>query len=194
MKFLIIILNLILFSYLTVSAHEGHMDHAAEEAKPVSGNSIYNLKSTWTSQDGKNIKLSQLRGKTLIVAMAYTSCEHACPLLVEDMRKIEKGIADKDAVFALFSFDSEKDTPAKLKDYAVKKRLSERWLLLNGNKKVVRELAAVLGIKYSHQANGDFDHSNIVSLVDKDGIIRFQQMGLNNDPAEFLKNYSELKK
>jgi protein SCO1/2 len=181
------------FSFLTVRAHEGHHMNSDSETPKISGESIYNLKSMWTDQNGKSIKLSDLRGKKLILAMAYTSCQNACPIIVEDMKKIESKIGgSKDTVLALFSFDTEKDTPKKLKEYAEKKRLSDRWILLNGSKKSVRELAAVLGIKYTKLPSGDFDHSNIINLIDKEGIIRFQQVGLNKEPEEFLNQYSKI--
>jgi protein SCO1/2 len=194
MKILYFIASSIFLSALTVSAHEGHKAGSTSEiSAPVSGESIYNLKSTWINQDGKTLKLSELAGKKLILAMGYTGCEHACSLIVEDMKKIEAKAGDhSNAVFAFFSFDTEKDSPKKLKDYAEKRKLSNSWLLFNGSKKAVKELAAVLGIKYSKLPNGDFDHSNLISLIDKEGVIRYQQIGLNKDGEDFLKFYKEL--
>jgi len=150
--------------------------------------SIFNLNSKWTNQDGTTLSLADLRGKKIVLVMAYTSCEHACPLLIEDMKKIESKIEKPDDwLFAFFSFDSERDTPAKLKSYAEKRKLKlGRWELFNGDKKAVSELAAALGVRYEKDEDGDFDHSNIISLVDPDGVVRFQQTGLNQDPGEFL--------
>jgi len=53
--------------------------------------------------------------------MIYTSCKDICPLIVEDMKKIETSIAlitSGKSRFAVFSFDPERDTTRKLKEYA----------------------------------------------------------------------------
>lgn len=175
------------FSF-SASAHESHKESAASSS--IVGTSIYNLKSTWTDQEGTSQKLEKFHGKKVVLAMAYTSCEHACPLLVEDMRKIQSKLDTKtldNFVFILCSFDSIRDTPQKLKSYALKRKLDpDHWVLLNGDAHAVRELAAVLGIKYSKDSKGDFDHSNVISLIDVDGVVQFQQNGLGQDPAEFL--------
>ena len=38
----------------------------------------------------------------------------------------------------------------------------------------VRQLAVLLGVRYRQLPNGDFDHSNIISVLDGDGVLRFQ--------------------
>ena len=55
-------------------------------------NSIYNLNSNWTNQDGKEMQFSDMIGKNMIVVMIYTTCKTACPLLVADMKKIKSKI------------------------------------------------------------------------------------------------------
>ena len=41
----------------------------------ISDMSIYNLPSTWTTQDGKDIQLKDLQGDVLVMVMIYTSCK-----------------------------------------------------------------------------------------------------------------------
>ncbi|CAN5411548.1 hypothetical protein BH10BDE1_BH10BDE1_31140 [soil metagenome] len=171
-------------------AHEGHVV-ATETAQPILGESVYNLKSQWTSQDGKVIQLQDLEGKPVVLAMAYTSCEAACPLIVEDMRKISKGMSAADQKrfsFFLFSFDSQLDTPARLKEYAKKRKLDlAHWQLFHGEPGAVRELAAVLGVRYKKDPKtNDFDHSNVITLLDGKGLIQYQQNGLGEDPKALL--------
>jgi protein SCO1/2 len=187
-------INLLTISLFSVSArvsraHEGHM-HTELAKAANSTDSLYNLNSDWKTQDGKAINLSEFRGKVLIVAMVYTSCKEACPMIVEDMKRIEKDLpisVAKIANFILFSFDTTRDTPEQLKAFASKRKLSsEHWTLLNGDKSTVQNLAAVLGVKYKEDDKGNFDHSNVITLLDQTGVIRFQQLGLNQNPKEFL--------
>src|SRR5690554_1384706 len=44
--------------------------------------SVYNLPSTWQTQEGDTLLLEDLRGKVVVVVMIYTSCQAACPRLV----------------------------------------------------------------------------------------------------------------
>ncbi|MDX1604427.1 MAG: SCO family protein, partial [Salinimicrobium sediminis] len=65
------------------------------ENKELPELSIYNLPSTWTTQNGENIQLEDLRGNVLVMVMIYTSCKAACPRLVADMRNIEKQVPEE---------------------------------------------------------------------------------------------------
>lgn len=180
-------LSLFLFvalSFITeiTIAHEGHPSNT--KIKPMMSDSIFNLKSEWTNQEGQLIAIKDFLGKPTIVAMIYTSCEQACPLIIEDLRKIENALSKKSVgiPFLLFSFDTIKDTPLKLKIFAQSRKLDlNHWTLFNGSKNAVRELAAVLGIRYKKNANGDFDHSNVITLIDAEGLIVEQQIGLNQE-------------
>lgn len=85
----------------------------------ISEMSIYNLPSKWTTQNDENIELKDLRGKTLVMVMIYTSCQAACPRLVADMRNIEKQIPDSkkpNIQYVFVSIDPAVDT---LKDYRI---------------------------------------------------------------------------
>ena len=47
----------------------------------------------------------------------------------------------------------------------------------------VLELAALLGVKYKRDARGQFAHSNVITVLDANGEIVSQQIGLNGDAA-----------
>ncbi len=82
----------------------------------ISDESIFNLTSKWNTEEGKTIQLEDLKGKTLVMVMIYTTCKAACPRLVADMRNIEAQIPKenlKDLRFVLVSIDPETDTTFK---------------------------------------------------------------------------------
>jgi protein SCO1/2 len=155
---------------------------------PMTDKSLYQLKSTWTSDVGKEINLAVLRGRPQVVAMFFTSCEYACPIIVENMKSVERAIPKslRDKVdFLLVSFDVKNDTVEALKAYRAKKELANtHWSLLRGKEDDVRELAALLGINYQRDARGQFSHSNTISVLNAEGEIVFQQAGLNKDAKE----------
>jgi protein SCO1/2 len=178
----------------SAEGHEGHHDAAAKgvtiKAPAVLGSSVFNLNSTWTNEARKSTQLSEFRGKPSVMVMAYTSCEHACPLLMEDMKKIEAVLGKKKADsmnWLFFSLDSDRDTSDALLAYAEKRKLNmSHWILLRADPKAVRELAAVLGVQFKRDATGDFDHSNVISLLNSEGELIYQQVGLNQDPAGLI--------
>lgn len=186
---------LIVLAALFASPAAAH-DHAMSMAKPLIATSVYNLDSIWQDEDGKATPLSALRGQPVILAMAYTSCKDMCPLIVADMIWIEdqankRGLTKN--TFAFFSFDTDIDTPEKLKAYALEHGLDpKRWSLFHGDKSAVRELAAVLGIRYKRDASGNFDHSNVITLLDAEGAISYQQVGSEAHSIDFVKKLEAL--
>ena len=148
--------------------------------------SLYQADSTWTTDQGKNVKLTALQGRPQIVTMFFSTCVSACPLLVNDMKRIEETLPANvrtNVGFALVSFDSELDTPAKLAKYRAQHKLPANWTLLHGEPDDVLELAALLGVKFKKESTGGFSHSNIITLLNPSGEIVTQQVGLNLDPA-----------
>lgn len=161
--------------------------------KPLTDGSLYQLESKWTSDVGREIRLGVLRGKPQVVVLFFAKCEFACPILLHDMKRLEAALSEqvRDEVgFVLVTFDSENDTVAALHAYREKQQLSpKRWTLLRGEPDDVRELAALLGINYQRDARGQFAHSNLITLLNREGEIVHQVNGLNTsveEPAKIL--------
>ncbi len=152
--------------------------------------SLYLLESKWTSDIGKTVPLSVLRGRPQIVAMFFTHCEYACPILVEELKSIERKLPPEalgKVDFLLVSMDTKRDTPAELAAFREKRDLARgRWTLLRGGADDVRELAALLGINYAEDSRGQFAHTNMITLLNAEGEIAFQLTGLKQEPASLL--------
>lgn len=152
----------------------------------MSDASLYQLGSVWTNQNGKDIELQSLRGKPRVVAMIFTNCVFACPRITSDMQSIETRLPahlQGKVGFVLFSIDPERDTPKALTAFARKMNLdTSRWLLLRSEEGNVQEMAAVLGVKYKKETNGDFSHSNLITVLNGEGEIAYRQEGLNQEP------------
>jgi len=156
----------------------------------ISDASIFNLTSQWHTEENQVIHLEDLKGKTLVMVMIYTSCKAACPRLVADMRNIEAQIPDnkiKDIQFVMVSIDPETDTPERLKAFAVENIMDdEQWTFLQGTESSVREFANVLSVKYKEISPIDFSHSNIISVFNAQGELMHQQEGLGVDNKETI--------
>ncbi|MBP8793390.1 MAG: SCO family protein [Lutibacter sp.] len=161
----------------------------------ISDESIFNLTTTWNTEEGKVIQLGDLKGKTLVMVMIYTSCKAACPRLVADMRNIEKEIPANlipNINFVFVSIDPETDTPEKLKAFAIENYMNdEQWTFLQGSVAGVREFANVLSVKYKEISPLDFSHSNIISVFNAAGELVHQQEGLGVDNKETISKIIE---
>lgn len=158
--------------------------------KEVPELSIYNLPSTWTTQDAEDIELKDLRGNVLVMVMIYTSCKAACPRLIADMRNIEKQVPEEDldkVKFIMVSIDPETDTPERLKKFSIENKMEDdQWMFLRGTEEDTREFAAVLAVSYKQISPIDFSHSNIISVFDEEGVLVHQQEGLGVDNSETI--------
>ena len=171
---------------------------ATPEATPVrlTDKSIYQLDSNWTNDYGAPLKLASLRGRPQIVTMFFANCAYACPLLVYQMQQIEAALPEqlRDRVgFTLVSFDTERDSPTALHSYRLNHNLQDsRWTLLRGGSDDVLDFAALLNVKFKKDAQGQFNHSNVITLLNAQGEIVYQQLGLSTQPDEMIRQLTAL--
>ncbi|MDO4880010.1 MAG: SCO family protein [Capnocytophaga sp.] len=161
---------------------------SSENTDEITDLSVYNLPAVWTTQNGNDIELKDLKGNVLVVVMIYTSCKAACPILISDMREIRKKVDDqagnkrKNVKYLLVSIDPEIDTPEHLKEFAINNNMDDdQWLFLRSNEEKTREFAAVLAVNYKQISPIDFSHSNIISVFNKKGELISQEEGLGID-------------
>lgn len=187
MKKIIIAIFILLFTLQSCKDSKKEDSPSITQDKPISDLSIYNLPSQWTTQDGKNIELKNLKGNVLVMVMIYTTCKAACPRLVADMRNIESRLdkkTKKNVKLILVSIDPETDTPEKLKTFAIANKMdNDSWIFLRSTKENTREFAAVLAVNYKKISPVEFSHSNIISVFNPEGELIYQQegLGVNND-------------
>ncbi|MEO6812599.1 MAG: hypothetical protein ABI172_01615, partial [Ginsengibacter sp.] len=68
----------------------------------------------------------------------------------------------------------------------------KNFTLLHGSEEAVRTLSVLLNVQFEKDAEGNFSHSNIISVLDKDGTLRFQKEGLDADHAETVSTIKQL--
>lgn len=149
--------------------------------------SLYQLDAIYTTDSGAPFTLAQLRGRPVLLAMFFASCNFACPLIVADLTRLQGSLpaALRDEVaIVLVSFDVKRDTPEALMKYREDRLLGAPWTLLHGDDDAVAELAALLGVKYKQEADGQFAHSNLITVLNPEGEIVHQRAGLQGGLIE----------
>ncbi len=146
------------------------------------GLSLYQLDSPWTTQDGAAFRLDALRGHPAVLLMFYGTCQHACPILINDLKRVDAALDPEVRArtrMVLITIDPERDTPAALLELARSHEIdTSRWTFLHGEDGQIRELAAALGVRYRQTSDGEFKHSNVLTVLDPAGAVSHQTEGL----------------
>lgn len=176
---------------LLVSPSLAAPESATANATPLPRDSVYQLAAPLTDQHGRRFDWRARRGSPQLVSMFYTSCQYICPLIVDSGKAIEKHLAPTERArveLLLISMDPSRDTPAALARVMTQRKLDPaRWTLARPAAGDVRAIAGVLGIRYRALADGEFNHTSALVLLDADGrvLARTEQVGSRPDP-EFL--------
>jgi len=104
-----------------------------------------------TDQNGKPLKLSDLRGRPVLLAFGYTQCPDVCPLTLADFKAVKRALgANAERVaFVLISIDPQRDTPAVMKRYLAV--FDPSFIGLSGPDERVRRIADQLDASYEAQ-------------------------------------------
>ena len=137
--------------------------------------------------EGRDISLTNLKGKVWVADFIFTTCTMACPIMTGNMNTIHKKYKKNDDLrLVSISVYPEYDTPEVLKKYASQyKADTDTWHFLTGNESTVKEV-----IKDGFKI-GDYEdiifHSEKFALVDKNGMIRAYYNGMKTEDMKKLK-------
>lgn len=154
------------------------------------GESLDAFDSTFTDQSGHTVTLASYHGRPVVLAMIYTHCTSACPLLLNSLRRLETALPAAqraDTWFVLVTLDPAHDPPDTLRAFAASRGLDlARWRLLRGSREATTELAAILGVKVREEGDGAIAHSSNLYLLDSQGVVRHTVVGLGTDPTAMV--------
>jgi protein SCO1/2 len=167
----------------------GHV-HELLSPAVLPGESLYQLPVVLDTADGRHAELASLAGMPVVVAMFYSSCTTVCPMLTLQMQHLELALdpaARSRVKFVLISLDSERDTPAKLAEFAAEHHLdTSRWLIGHAAPADVRAVAAALGVRYRQLPDKSFSHSALITLLNSAGVPVARTQTLAGDDPAFL--------
>lgn len=161
------------FAFLLALALAPFAGLAPAAESPLPTDSVFRLEARFSDQAGKEFRLADRRGRPHLVAMFYTSCKYVCPLIVDSAKGVEHALTPEERgrlAILLISLDPARDDTAALKSVADKRRLDPaHWTLARTDKSEVRKLAALLDVRYRALADGEFNHTSALVLLDAEG-------------------------
>jgi len=106
---------------------------------------------TLTTHEGKSVRLYDdlVKDKIVVMNFMYTSCGNVCPLVTENLVKVQRQLAPRmgrDIFFCSFTLDPAHDAPSVLKDYSKLHRAAgPGWTFLTGTPSTMEMLRRRLG-------------------------------------------------
>jgi protein SCO1/2 len=151
---------------------------------------------TLTSQDGNRVSLRDFRGKAVAVTFIFASCIDTCPLLTDKMARVQDELGNlfgNKIAFISITVDPKRDTPEVLKQYAENFGADlTGWAFLTGDEASIRDVARHYGVFVEGTADGNINHTFLTSLIDAQGMIRVQYIGVRFDLEEFRRDLLSL--
>ena len=127
-----------------------------------------------TDQQGAVARLSDFKGKTVVINFIYTRCPmpDVCPRLSASFAYLGKKLATRmgtELILLSITLDPLYDTPQVLSQYAVKWHADGKsWRLLTGGKEAVRQLAGQFGLVYWAEEDS-IVHTSATSIINCQG-------------------------
>ena len=138
---------------------------------------------------GRELRLSELRGRVVLLFFGYTSCPDVCPATLAHLKALVKrlGPAASDVQVLLVTVDPENDTPEHLREYLG--QFDPGFIGITGTREDIDRIAALFlatydrshGVEISTKYNRTptpvehaylYAHSQQIYLLDKGGRTR----------------------
>ncbi len=143
------------------------------------------------NQDGKQITRADWNEKIVVADFFFSHCPSVCPKMTKNLKALQTRLKDDNNIqIYSFSIDPERDSVARLKQYAEKQEIDNyNWDLLTGSKQDIYRLARNSFMIVATDGDGgpaDFIHSEKFVLIDKQKRIRGYYEGTKESELEKL--------
>jgi protein SCO1/2 len=142
------------------------------------GNYSFGGGFTLTNQDGKPTRLSDFKGKAVLLFFGYTHCPDVCPMTLAEFEKVKRALGSEASQLAVIfiSLDPARDTPAVLKAFVG--NFDAHFYGLTGDRATVDAVAGKYNASYRIRkvaGSSDYyvDHTAFAYLIGPDGKVRY---------------------
>jgi protein SCO1/2 len=122
-------------------------------------------------QDGKLVRLSDQRGKYVLLTFLYTNCPDVCPLIATNLNAALQQLgAKRDDVRVLaVSVDPKGDTPKAVREYVRARHLLPQFRYLIGTPSQLHTVWAKYNVAAVRRDPAIVDHVAYTVVIDPDG-------------------------
>jgi protein SCO1/2 len=122
-------------------------------------------------QHGQVFRLSQQRGKVVVLFFGYTSCPDVCPTTLSAWKRAfeELGEQAQEARFVFITVDPERDTPARMRQHL--ELFNPAFIGLTGTLQELEPIYQAYGVYHEKQAAPESALGYLVSHTSSDYVI-----------------------
>lgn len=128
---------------------------------------------TLIDQNGRDVTLSSLKGKPVVVDFIYTSCPGPCLLLTQKMARIAARLASRiGSGFTMVSItvDPEHDGPDQMAKYMKAQEIETKgWFFLTGPPANIDRVLTDFQLRRQRDPDGSVEHISGVFILGPDG-------------------------
>jgi protein SCO1/2 len=133
---------------------------------------------TLKTSDGNEFRLSQQRGKVVLLSFGYTFCPDVCPTTLVQLSQVRTRLGDaaKHVRVAFITLDPERDTPERLGIYT--RAFDPTFIGLTGNAEQLAQIRNIYGVIAEKEvvsgtaASYLIAHSAYTYVIDQEGRLR----------------------
>lgn len=126
---------------------------------------------------GEDIRLSDFRGRFVLLFFGFTHCPDVCPTTLATFRQVREQIGDAAAKTAVLfiSVDAPRDTPDVIAKYL--RNFDPGFVGMSGDDETLQAIALQFGLVYERQnlkgqSSYSVDHTGRSYLIDPEGRLR----------------------
>jgi protein SCO1 len=150
---------------------------------------------TLQDADGRVVRLTDFKGRVVVLNFIYINCPDFCPLQSEKIAEIQEMMnitpMKTQVQFITITTDPKHDTGQVLRDYGDNHGLDPvNWIFLTAApgqaEDTTRKVAESYGLKFVETENGAQMHGVVTHVIDQDGRLRARFHGLTFAPLNLI--------
>jgi protein SCO1/2 len=129
---------------------------------------------TLTDQNGGSFKLSEQRGRAVLIFFGYTNCPDVCPVTLSNFMRIKEALGDQAqrVRFVFITVDPERDTRERLQQHL--SNYDPEFIGLTGTRGELEKVWQSYGVYQARHDEGSaagyvVDHTSRTYLIDPHG-------------------------
>ncbi|MFA5370627.1 MAG: SCO family protein [Sideroxydans sp.] len=136
---------------------------------------------TFLDRSGRKVRLSDYRGKPLVISMIYTHCPFICATTTKSLNalKLSQSAFGEDSFGVLtIGFDTENDTPEAMDLFAQRTETDlKNWEFVSSDAETIKKISKDLGFTFAPSDEGGFNHITQTTFIDQEGKVYRQVYG-----------------
>ena len=126
----------------------------------------------------------------------FTTCTDVCPLFTAHLAELQRALKNESAgnlFLVSITTDPEVDSPKVLKSYAQRYGADfQNWAFLTGNESQLKQVWKDFDVRVVKKGRGLVQHTSLTTVIDRQGIRRFNFFGEKWQLKDLLHDTSAL--